>query len=390
MEIDILREVVLGIGKMFLNPLLYIAVIMSIYLGYRRVKRERKYFHRRILWGWSEFVGLFKEGLLWTLIISVLATAIGLTLPIEFLYFLTIGTIVALFVNVFHVVSPIITFASSLAVCILMYNQEWTLNWFGTALEGINVLDGAAVTITIVAGLLLVAEGLLIRKFGAIYASPIIENTSRGLKAVAFLSKKVWVLPIFFIVPGGVIPAFFPWWPQFSLGATEFSIVLFPVVLGFQQMARHTLPIYFYPRLGHSVLILGELVIIGGLVGYFQPIVALIALGVGAVARVGISSWYAVRERKDVYAVSAKSNGAMIAAVLPNSPAEKMGLVAGEIIRKVNGVEVHTEAELYEALQINAAHCRLEVLDHNNELRLTQHVVYSDDHYRIGLLLAEA
>ena len=48
-----------------------------------------------------------------------------------------------------------------------------------------------------------------------------------------------------------------------------------------------------------------------------------------------------------------------------------------------------TENELYEALQLNAAHCRLEVLDRNNELRLTQHVIYSNDHYRIGLLLAE-
>ncbi len=41
-----------------------------------------------------------------------------------------------------------------------------------------------------------------------------------------------------------------------------------------------------------------------------------------------------------------------------------MGLGIGEVIRKVNGVEVHSERQLYEALQINAAHCRLEVLNH--------------------------
>ncbi len=55
----------------------------------------------------------------------------------------------------------------------------------------------------------------------------------------------------------------------------------------------------------------------------------------------------------------------------------------------MNGVEVHTKQELYEALQINAAHCKLEVLDHQNELRLTQHVVYSKDHHQIGLIFAE-
>ena len=77
----------------------------------------------------------------------------------------------------------------------------------------------------------------------------------------------------------------------------------------------------------------------------------------------------------------------MIAAVLPESPAEKMGLQVGEVIKRVNGQEIYTERELYEALQINAAHCRLEVLNHQNEIRLTQHVVHADDHHRIGLIL---
>jgi len=162
------------------------------------------------------------------------------------------------------------------------------------------------------------------------------------------------------------------------------------VIVGFQQMARNTLPAYLFPKLGRSVMLLGLLVTIGGLVAYFQPIVGLVTVVVGAILRLWISVVYAIRERKVVYAVSAKSNGAMIAAVLPDSPAEKMGLVAGEIIRKVNGVQVHNEHELYEALQINAAHCRLEVLNHENEIRLTQHVVYSDDHYKIGILLADA
>ena len=64
-----------------------------------------------------------------------------------------------------------------------------------------------------------------------------------------------------------------------------------------------------------------------------------------------------------------------------------MGLVVGECIRRVNGQYVHTEDELYQALQINAAYCKLEVLDHQNEVRLTQHAVFAEDHYRIGLLL---
>ena len=64
-----------------------------------------------------------------------------------------------------------------------------------------------------------------------------------------------------------------------------------------------------------------------------------------------------------------------------------MGLVIGECIRRVNGQTVSNERELYEAIQINAAHCRLEVLDHQGEVRLRQHVIYRHDHHRLGLLV---
>ena len=387
---EILIEFAKAIGRLFLNPIFYIAIIMAIYLGYRRVKRERKFFHIRILWGWSETIGLLKEGLLISFCISILSIGFGLTLPVQFLYVATIISFIALMIYVFHLLSPIIIFTISLGALFLLDYLNLSYNFVGLNFQGVNIgVDGLAVSAAILAGLLLVAEGLLIRKYGAQYASPIVENSKRGMKAVAFLSKKIWVLPIFFVIPGNAIEAYLPWWPQISLGSTQFSLILFPMIIGFQQMTRHTLPVYLYPKLGRTVMTLGELVIIGGLVAYFVPMVGYAMLVVALLSRVGISIRYITRDQKDVYAVSAKSSGVMIAGVLPKSPAEKMGLDVGEIIRKVNGVEVHSERQLYEALQINAAHCRLEVLNHQNEVRLTQHVVYHGDHHRIGLLVAE-
>ncbi|PYF07663.1 PDZ domain-containing protein [Ureibacillus chungkukjangi] len=389
MVTEILIEIARAFGRLFMNPIFYLAIIMAIYLGYRRVKRERKFFHIRILWGWSEAIGLLKEGLLIALCISLLSIGFGLTLPVQFLYVATIISFLALIIYIFHLLSPIIIFTASLVTLFLFNYFNVSIDLFGIEINGVNMNEDVAVTAAVLAGLLLVAEGMLIRKYGAQYASPIVENSKRGLKAVAFLSKKIWVLPIFFVVPGNVIDAYLPWWPQFSIGANQFSLVLFPIIIGFQQMTRHTLPVYLYPKLGRAVVILGELVVIGGLVAYFVPLVGFAMLLVGLVARIVISIRFAIREQKDVYAVSAKSSGVMIAGVLPNSPAEKMGLDVGEIIRKVNGMEVHSERQLYEALQINAAHCRLEVLNHQNEVRLTQHVVYNGDHHRIGLLVAE-
>jgi hypothetical protein len=387
--VDILLEILLAIGRFFVNPVFYLAILMAIFLGYRRVKRERKFFKRRILWGWSEFIGLLKEGIWLSIVISFLLLLLGVTQATEVLLFVTAFSMIGLIFYIFHFLSPIVLAALSVATLFLMDVQNWSFQLFGMTIGGIDVFEGAALTATLAAGLLLIAESMLIKKYGMEYASPILEKSKRGLSGVAFFSKKLWLLPIFLLVPGDVIQAYAPWWPQFSLGHDQFSLVLFPVVIGFQQMTRRSLPLYTYPKLSRAVLLLGELVIIGGLVGFFYPIVAFMTLLVGAFCRLMISFLYKVRERRDVYAVSAKSHGVMIVAVLPDSPAEKMGLKTGEVIRKVNGMPVHNELELYKAIQINAAHCKLEVLDHQNELRLTQHVVYSKDHYRIGLLVAE-
>ncbi|QBK25399.1 PDZ domain-containing protein [Ureibacillus thermophilus] len=386
---EILLEFLKAIARMFMNPLLYMAIIMAIFLGYVRVKRERKFFKTRILWGWTELVGLIKEGIWFALIISVLSLLVGLTQSIELLFFVAAFSIFGLILYNFHLLSPMVLIGLSLASLMVMNEEHWSFEIFGWKIQGLDVFEGAAVTCALMAGILLIAESRLIKKYGVNYASPMIEKSKRGLHGVAFFTKKLWLLPIFFVVPGQAIDAYFPWWPQFSLNHQQFALVLFPFLIGFQQITRRSLPLDVYPKLSRAVWILGGLVLIGGLVGYFYPIAAVVAVFAGAIIRLFISYIFKVRERRDVYAVSARPNGVMIAAVLPESPAEKMGLQAGEIIRKVNGREVHNELELYEALQINAAYCKLEVLNHKNEVRLTQHEVYSKDHYRIGLLIIE-
>ncbi|MEO4054226.1 PDZ domain-containing protein [Solibacillus sp. CAU 1738] len=385
---NIVIELLMAIGRFFMNPLLYIAVIFSIFLGYRRVKRERRHFNIRILDGWSELRSFLAVPVLISLVVSILSIGIGLTVPVSFLIVITLVSIVALLSYVFHFLSPIVLFAASYFFLVAMHYFDKSFHLFGYKLSGFNLMDGSIVTITLIAGLLLMAEARLIRKTGAKFASPLLEKTKRGLNVVPYFSKKLMLVPLFFIVPGDAISANLPWWPQVTLGAEQFSLVMFPFVIGFQQITRRTLPHYFYPKYGRSLMILAQLVVIGGLAAYFQPIIGAIVLAVAAIIRLIMSLVYKLQQRTDAYAVAPSSKGAMIAAVLPNSPAEKMGLVAGEVIRKVNGMEVYSESELYEALQINAAHCRLEVLDHQKEVRLTQHVVHSDDHYRIGLLLA--
>ncbi|MBG9454854.1 cell division protein MinJ [Lysinibacillus sphaericus] len=386
---DILLEIVTAIGRFLINPLMYIAILFAILLGYRRVKQERKFFNRRIIWGWTELMGQWKYGWLSALLISLVSVGLGLTVPKAFIMILIAISALALLLYFVNALSPIYTMGIATLAIWLMYYFNWTFSWWNISLEGVNLVEGSIVTITILAGLCVIAEGMLIRRTAMMVTTPQVEKTKRGMQAIVYRSRNVWVLPIFFVIPGDVIPVDFPYWPQFTLGESTFALVLFPFVIGFSKLTRKELPALQLPKIGRSVLMLGQLILIGGLAAALEPFIGFITLAIGVVIRIIISIYYAQQDKTDIYAVAPSSKGAIIAAVLPDSPAEKMGLQAGECIRKVNGEAIFTENDLYEALQLNAAHCRLEVVDRNNEIRLTQHVIYSNDHYRIGLLLAE-
>ena len=70
-----------------------------------------------------------------------------------------------------------------------------------------DLLGDLAVTIPVIAGLFLIVEGLLISRRTIPYASPTLMHTKRGLRAAAFKTKRLWLLPVVFLVPGDMISA---------------------------------------------------------------------------------------------------------------------------------------------------------------------------------------
>lgn len=384
---EVLIELVKGIGRFFLHPAVYVTLLFSILIGYVRVKRERRQFRTRLLWGWTEAKGFLLDGIIWALILSAISVAIGLVIPNSWLLIYSVWMLLFILLFTYQFGSAIYTIALGSATAYAMYTFNWSLDVFSWTVSGLDILQTGIVPVAIIAGLLLIVEGVLIQKHGAAQASPKLVTTHRGIEAIVYHVKKLWLLPILLVIPGEVIPTYLPYWPQFTLGETAFSLFVFPFVIGFQQKSQHSLPIHFFAGYGKIVWQLGIVITIIAAIGYFEPLVSAIAILIGVIARLLITIIKYQQEKTGNYAVSPQSNGVMIAGVLSGSPAEKMGLLIGERIVKVNGQKVENEQELYEAVQINAAHCRLEVLDSNGELRLRQHILFRHDHYRLGLIL---
>lgn len=237
--------------------------------------------------------------------------------------------------------------------------------------------------------MLLVAEGLLIYKYGDRDSSSHLIQTKRGLQAGVFKAKKLWLLPVLFLVPGEMIGTYLPYWPQFPVGESAFTFVPVPLVIGFSQIARANFPKDLFPQIGRAIAFIGVVVIAAGIAAIWMPVLGWAALLSGFAGRVIVSVVVSIQERRGGYVLAPQSKGVVIAGVIPNSPGEKMGLLAGERIQSVNGQAVHNEKELYDAIQVNAAHCRLQVVDRDGEVRLMQQVVYRHDHHRLGILVVQ-
>lgn len=381
------EQIIYAIAYFLLNPLFLLTLIAAVALGYIRVKRERRHFKVRLLPGLTEFRKLLTESWLYALLLSVIISGVGLIVDLGWVILLSIMAFIVLLSFFYTVASPIYYAAGAFFTLYFLQLYAGDFTYRGWSIKQLDLLGDLAITIPIIAGLLLIVEGLLIRRHTAHYTSPYFVQTNRGLRAAVFKSKRLWLLPIVFLVPGEWISAYVPYWPQFTLGNVAFSFIPVPIVIGFSHIGRSIHPELSLPKIGLSVIWTGIIVGIVGVLAFWIPILGWAALQIGLICRIGISVHSTIREYSKGFMAAPMPSGVVIAGVLPHSPAEKMGLKSGECIKSVNGIRVNNEKELYDAIQINAAHCRLQVIDRGGEVRLTQQVIYRHDHHRLGLLV---
>lgn len=387
MDKAILIDVLWTVALFFLNPLLIAALIAAILLGYLRVKRERRSFKVRLLPGLAELKEILSESWVHALVLSILISGVGLSVDIGWLTLFCVASLIGLLSFNYKIMSPIYFAAIAFFA---IYFVDLFLDGFiyrGWTAEGVDLFGELAVTVPIIAGMLLFTEGLLIRRSEERVASPYLKPTNRGLRAGVFKTKRLWLLPVLFLVPGDMVTAYLPYWPQFTFDEKAFTFIPIPLLIGFSQIARSSFPNDLMQRIGRAVAFLGIIIIGLAVAAIWVPVLGIVALITGVIGRAIISITVSVQERKGGFTLAPSSKGVVIAGVLQDSPGEKMGLIPGECIRAVNGQEVRNEKELYEAIQINAAHCRLQVAGRDGEVRLVQQVIYRHDHHRLGLLV---
>ncbi|NGP45357.1 PDZ domain-containing protein [Bacillaceae bacterium SIJ1] len=388
---EIIIQLLQAIGRFFMQPLVYILIVAAIVNGWRRIHRERKMFHTRIQDHVSELIQLVWPAFLVGLGLSVVLYIFPAHLPVDLLWVITgIGAVLALTGSLQFISGGIWLGALLLLLGTFPLYADFlppaVVSWVEPLSTRSTILG-----LTLILAFVLVAECMLLLWKRYLKVTPSVHMSKRGQWIGRQSVNVLWLVPLLIIVPvseGGVMatnlwPSFAaPWLPE---GYVTFVFFPFPVAFKqqYQGKAARTGVAQSLRKLG---LLTGFVVLLAGLAQFYFPFFWLCAVAVVG-GRLFISFYEARKDRELAPYFSMRTEGVVVLAILPNSPAAAMGIKTGELIQKVNGLSVGNAQELYDALQVNRTFTKIQVLDGRGEPRFVQKSFYETDHHALGLVL---
>lgn len=209
-------------------------------------------------------------------------------------------------------------------------------------------------TLMALVAILHLVEALLIFVSGYQHASPMYFKHKSGRIVGGFSLQKFWPMPTIALVGAAVLGsgaewqtiAMPDWWPIFQSGVemppgSVLVHMLLPMVvaLGYSDFVQTELP-KTKARRGAGALLLYSIVLLGlAVLANEIPALTVLAAVFAPVGHELVIYWGRRREqvREPVFHTE---QGVMVLDVYPDSPAEQMGLTAGDVIKSVNGVIV--------------------------------------------------
>ncbi|SFQ10497.1 PDZ domain-containing protein [Salibacterium halotolerans] len=380
---DIGWELLYGIGRFFAHPLTYLIPVVMFVLGWRRAVRERRDFHTRVFRTIFDVTAPLLPGLAAGLAGSAAAVLLGVTVPFSFLLLLSLLTGLILLIGRVKWLSPAFTVSTAVLLALILPLWETGNTRVDSWLQALSSSNYQAVLIWL--AVLIILESVLVFRSARFFTSPMTVKSSRGKWIGAHRMRRIWLLPSVFFVPGGMIDAV-SWWPLVPMGEGGLALFIFPLAVGGDYTIYHTLPRPALQQMGRRLFLLGLAAGAGAALSFYYPQAVWYTAAAVFVLRAVLQVWRRIEDRGRTPFFQPGSRGVKILGVLPESPAAKMGMTAGEIIWKVNHIPVHSKKEFYYALQKNSAHCRLEVMDTNGERRHVQSALYDNEHHEIGVL----
>jgi hypothetical protein len=381
-----------AVGWMMLQPFYYIAILLVVLQYRRQIALERKLFHVRLHSLWSESWRVILWGAAAGLVASLAMAGVGSTIQPEALVLLwSIMLVLALFRFRWLCISYAVGIVGALQA-LLQYipglKERLGWEWLIRAVEPISIPSLLAVVV-----ILHLVEAILVRKHAPRSATPLFFEGKRGKLIGGYHMQSFWPVPLILLVPmtgGAVGTGALPWMTLIGgdLWQLGWAFLPFPIVMGFAGKTITDLPADKVKRNSNLLIAYSLIVLLLAVCAYIWPIVTIGASLLTMVLHellVWLDRWFETqKEPRFVHT----ERGLTILAVLPGSPADELGLKAGEVIAKVHGIPVRTKEKLHEALRTNPAFCKLEVLNLQGESKFVKRAIFEGDHHQLGVILA--
>lgn len=385
MSVQLGIELLKSAGLFFLHPLFWFFIIISLAFGYVRIKRERKTFHTRIADIYDDLKFTYTKGLIPGLLLSVVLGVLGISIPLGLLAIMAVITAAAALTLRANWMSAayIVSVSMLIGFGLQVYQAEPFLERFPQGFEVVWPAMGVFL------GLLIIIEGAVAYRSAHVRTSPALVVSSRGLPIGQQLANRIWLLPLFLLVPGNGLESNLSWWPVFTVPGGSFHFLWIPYFVGFGQRVQGSLPETSIRITAKRVCILGLAVTVLGAASLLWTPLAGAAVCVAVFGRIFLSIKQRVNDNAAPFYFSKRDQGLMVLGIIPNTPAEDLELKIGEIITKVNGISVKNVSDFYEALQQNRAYVKLEIIGLNGEIRFDQRASYEGEHHELGILFVK-
>ncbi|WP_438435452.1 PDZ domain-containing protein [Gorillibacterium sp. sgz500922] len=386
---ELFHRLLAALGRLALNPFYYISILFVVIQYRRHIILERKFFASRLHSLGQETWRTVVWGLAAGVIASLVLAGTGIRLEpgtVVLLWGLTLGL---LFLRVRFLCLAYSAGLLGLLHLILPQLPGWGshsgYDWFYRAIDGVDVPS----LFVLVAVLHLLEAGLILLQ-GDRLATPLFIESKRGKIVGSYQLQGFWPVPLFLLAPVASGGVGLPWEPLLAgnWGAVQWDFLAFPAVIGFTGMTLSRLP---RPKLRQTAGLLtlyGAVLLAGAMLSVFWTPFGWAVAILSILLHEAVLAYGDRLEHKSGPFYVNGPRGLTILAVLPGSPAESAGLGVGEVLHKVNGMRVQTKEELHEALRLNSAFCKLEVLNLEGESKFVSRPLYEDEHHQLGIVIA--
>ncbi|MFD2615856.1 PDZ domain-containing protein [Terrilactibacillus laevilacticus] len=384
---DVIISIIKGIVSLLINPIFYLLLIGLVAFGVQRVRRERRSFGLKVYGMFNTIFSSIGASLVIALLSAIFFLGLHIRLTPGMLVLMSCTYLLIMLTRQLRFLSPSIGIGLAIVIAYVLpdvntpylFLNQWIQDIRTTSLPDFGLFFLFSLAI----------EWLLVMIRGDEHTSPRLINSHRGKKVGAHEASHMWIVPLIFFIPMSQSHATFHFWP--FVPGESFGLLIFPLGIGYQQLISDRLPRQAIQSSSAWLFLTGLLCGISVILAniFHLPILVAIAGLLSFVSRLGLILVHHLLHRYGSYYFTEPSDGLRVVDVIPHSLADRMDVQIGEIIYRVNGKDVHSEYAFYQALQINSAYCKLEVIDQTGESRFVKGAIHEKDDHKIGFLFLE-